>query len=160
MNKQGLVWLLTVMVLVAVVIGVFTFHNLAEGKRYAITMFTYSVGRELIDTTNLSFLVAVSPELHAQLSQLLASTTHVASVRLGDEPSPVGDGRASSRLILTNELAQGLGIRLCLRSDASGQSKFEVLGYWKITKPDGMANGSQPIRSETNQTSPAADSRR
>ena len=31
---------------------------------------------------------------------------------------------------------------------------------WFLGQPDGAANGSQPIRSQTNQTSPAAGSRR
>jgi len=133
---------------------------MAEGKRYFTTMMTYNVGRELIATTNSSFVTTIGPELHTELSQLLASTAHIASVRLGDEPAPVGDGRASSRVLLTNSLAQGLGIRLRLGTDATGQARFELLGYWRISEPDGAANRRQPFRSETNPTSGAAASRR
>src|SRR5271166_5612360 len=105
---------------------------MADGKRYFTTMMTYNVGRELIDTTNSSFVATIGPELHAELSQIFASTTRIAGVRLGDKPAPLGDGRASSWVLLTNSLTQGLGIRLRLGSDATGQARFEVLGYWRI----------------------------
>jgi uncharacterized protein YijF (DUF1287 family) len=41
--------------------------------------------------------------------------------------------------------------------------KYQVIGHYRlkeITQPDGAANGSQPIRSETNRPSSAAGSRR
>ena len=44
----------------------------------------------------------------------------------------------------------GLGLRMGMRSDAKRE----------ISEPDGAANGSQPLRSETNSTSPPAGSRR
>ena len=144
---------------VAAVVGV-SLRHMTEGKRYFTTMMSYSVGKELIETTNSSHVAAISPELHAQLSRLLTSPSHIASVRLGDEPAPVGDGRASSRVILTNALARGLGIRLQLGSDETGQSRFDVLGYWTFSEPGDAANRSQPVRSETNQASATAGSHR
>lgn len=153
MSKPGLVFLLVALAFVAAVVGGAALRHMAEGKRYFTTMMTYNVGKQLIETTNSSLIVAIGPELHAQLSRLLASTTHVASVRLGDEPAPVGDGRASSRVILTNALAHGLGIRLRLGSDPAGQSRFDVLGHWEFSD---AANRGQPVSSETNRTSAAA----
>jgi hypothetical protein len=56
---------------------------------------------------------------------------HIAAVLLGDEPRPTGDGSACSRLLLTNEMADGILLRL-------GQGKtigtFEVLGYLKVSE--------------------------
>ena len=44
------------------------------------------------------------------------------------------------------------------------KAEFQSAGFWKIdeknAEPGGAANGSQPIRSETNRTSSAAGSRR
>ncbi len=144
-NKQALVFLLIALAVVAAVVGVSALRHMTEGKRYFTTMMTYNIGKQLTESTNSSLVAAISPELHAQLSQLLASTTHVASVRLGDEAAPAGDGRASSRVILTNALAHGLGIRLRLGSDSSGQSRFEVLGYWTFSEP-GASNAAPPHR--------------
>ena len=57
-----------------------------------------------------------------------------------------------------------------LKKDRTTMVFVKVHGEWKIThehlspvkpaEPDGAANGSQPIRSEANRTSPAAGSRR
>jgi hypothetical protein len=141
MNRRSLVLLVIALVFVAALIGVSALRHMAEGKRYFITVASYSLGKELIETTNSSMAVAVGPELRAQLSQLLAFTTHIARVQLGDEPAPVGDGRASSRVILTNALAHGLGIRLRLGSELSGQARFEVLGYWTFREHGGAADG-------------------
>lgn len=132
MKKQGPILLLTAL---AVVVGVAVFRNLLEGRRYAVSMLTYSVARDLTNTANSSLLVSTSPDFREELSSLLASPTHIENVRLGDEPPPVGDGRASSRLMLTNELGQGLGIRLRMRPQSKTELRFEVLGYWTNREP-------------------------
>ena len=155
-KKQGVVFLLFAAAFVAGLVGVFVLREMAQGKRQFITMMTFSFGKEIIETTNSSLVAAISPELHKQLSQLFASATRVAGVRLGDEPPPAGDGRACSRIILTNALAHGLGIRLGLGS--IGQSTFDILGYWTFSKPGGATNRNQPVYPDTNRTSAALGS--
>ena len=160
MNKQNVAFSIFAAVLIAVVVGVMVLREAVEGKRHFTTMMTYNVGKEPIAKTNSSFVAGIGPELHTQLSQLLASATDVARVRLGDEPPPVGDGRASSRVTLTNALAQGLGIRLQMGHDAAGQSRFNVLGYWTFSEPGGAANRGRQVGSQTDPTSGAVGSGR
>ncbi len=97
------------------------------------------------------------PKLQADLNQILASPTRCI-VRSGDEPPPLGDGGAYTRLLLTNEVGQALTLRLRPEYGPGHEfQKFRVLGYWK-TEPGGPANRSQPVGPETNQTSSAAGS--
>lgn len=96
---------------------------------YFLRTTTYRVGRELIETTNSSHLIQIGPGLQARLSELLISQTYIATVLLGDEPSPAGDGSACSRLVLTNEVADGVVIRL-RQGDRPGA--FHVVGFLKI----------------------------
>jgi hypothetical protein len=93
---------------------------------YFIRMTTYGVGRDIIETTNSSHLIKIGPGLQARLSELLVSPTHIATVLLGDEPPPIGDGSACSRLVLTNEVADGVVIRL-RQADTPGT--FHVVGF-------------------------------
>ena len=158
MHKHAILFLVAA-AFIAAVVGTSFFRYTAQTKRYVTTMLTYNVGKGLIETTNSSFVVAIGPDLRAQLSRLVAPTTHIASVRVDDEAAPVGDGRASSRIVLTNALTHGLGIRLRLGSDAAGQSRFSVLGYWTFSGPVGSTNRNQLIRSETYRTSSATDSK-
>jgi len=99
-------------------------------RRDAISERSYQIGQDLISTTNSNHLLSLRPGLSDQLSNLLASPTYVSAVLLGDEPSPVGDGSACSRLILTNQLRRGLELRL---APALLPDKFQILGYWVIT---------------------------
>src|SRR2546430_13847556 len=96
-----------------------------ESRRYFIIMMTASVGHELITTTNAARSIRVDPELQRCLSELLTSPTHINKVLLGDERPRVGDGDASSRLILTNELGHGLAMRLRLRHHSSQSPIFD-----------------------------------
>lgn len=115
------------------------------------------IGQELIATTNSARLVHIGSGLYGRLATFLTSPAGVADVLLGDEASPIGDGRACSRLVVSNASGVRLGIRL--RQDSEPE-RFHILGFWTITEPDGPANRSQPIRAETNQTSVAAGSDR
>jgi hypothetical protein len=85
-----------------------------------------SIGGDLIRATNSTHLVRVGPHLRAQLSQLLGKPTQLTAVLLGDAPSPQGDGRACSRVVLANAAGRRLSIRL-RQADRSGM--FEVLGF-------------------------------
>jgi len=124
MNKQQIIAPLVAMAIVAIV-GLFIFtRNQSRGFLLAGAS---TVGSELISTTNSPHLRLIAPELHGRLVDLLGSPTTVASVVLGDEPSPIGDGRASVRLFLQNQVKVRLGIRLRWNAD---NRQFDVLGFW------------------------------
>jgi hypothetical protein len=153
-------WLAAVTILgIAVFVAVFSVRSAAERGRYGLRLSTGGAGQLLITKTNASQWVQMDQGFQISLSNLLRSPTQIAEVLLGDEPHPTGDGRASSRLILTNELGQALGIRLRLRHGSAQESPYQVLSYWKPAEPIRAMDGTQPLRSETDQTPQAAGSR-
>src|SRR5438105_4317394 len=109
MNKWQIICPVVAIAIFALVTAMI--HGRKERDHF-IQMKTYGVGRDIIETTNSSHLTEIPPGLQARLSELLVSPTHIATVLLGDEPSPIGDGSAGSRLALTNEIADGVVIRL------------------------------------------------
>ena len=125
--------------------------------RYFVYAHSRMIGEELVMTTNSTRLVQIGSGLRTKLSEFLASPAAVQQVELGDEPSPIGDGTACSRVILSNAAGARVGIRL--RQDAEPE-RFHVVGYWTITEPDGAANRSRPVGSGKNRTSAAAGSDR
>jgi hypothetical protein len=136
-----------------VVAVVFWFRSsLNAARRPAREARALSVAYELRHTTNSTMLVGASPEFRTDLATILGSVTWDLIDR-----SPGRDPWAVVRLILTND--QGQALHMCLRDDyPSGQ--LCLLSYRRTTEPNGAANGSQPIRSETNSTPSAAGSRR
>ena len=78
-------------------------------------------------TTNSPQLVRIGPGLEGRLASLLNTNAGVSQVLLGDEPSPIGNGKAACRLILTNASGDCMGIRL--RAD---EGKFHVLGFYSL----------------------------
>ncbi len=150
MNKWQIICPVAAMVVLAVIL----FSRQARREaRYYITTQTEMVGQELIRSTNSPRLAENGPGLQDRLSRFLVVPSGVANVMLGDEPPPLGDGTACSRLILSNAAGARLGIRL--RQDAKADT-FHVLGFWTITEPDGAANRGQPVGSGTNRTSAPA----
>jgi hypothetical protein len=156
MNKRTILKLAAAIALVALIVGTCFVDSSLKARRYARQIFIGNIGAWLVQTTNSTDLVGLTPELQADLRVLLASPTE-RWVCLGDEPPPVGDGRASARLVLTNQMGRVLTLRL--REEPAGSLKYRVLSYWK-TEPQGGANGRQPFSSDTNRTSAAAASRR
>lgn len=98
--------------------------------RYYIGSMSRTIGTELIEKTNSSHVVKIESGLQEKLSLLLGAPTQISEVLIGDEPGK-GDGRASSRLVLTNSIGKGLVIRL-KQNELRG--KFQVLGYWSLPK--------------------------
>jgi hypothetical protein len=160
MNKGPIFWLLVALGLIAVIEGFYFVTNAIEGRRNWIVIATMQAGQELIEVTNATRWIRADSELRARVSDLLASPTHINNVLLGDDRKPIGDGHASSRLLLTNELGRGLAVRLRLRRHSGEGLIFDVLSYSKITEPGRAANRSQPIGSDTNRESGAAVSGR
>jgi len=142
-----------------VVAGAWLAARAKQERRDLMLALSMSVGADLVHGTTSQALTGVTPELQSDLKLIHASPTR-AVIQPGDDDPPVVDGRAHARLVLTNEAGQTLTLRLRPESDPStGLRKFRVVGYRK-SEPDGAANPSQPIRSETNRTSSAAGSGR
>jgi hypothetical protein len=116
------------MLIVGLVFGIIAIRGQHRGF---ISVASRSIGGDLIASTNSSHLVRIGPDLQARLSELMAARTHVADVLLGDEPSPYGDGTASSRLVLTNDAGRGLLIRL---RPAEQSGMFHVLGFRTVSE--------------------------
>ena len=130
MNKWQIICPLAALVVVFVILGL-------PGSRdyqYFITVRTREIGRDLISATNSSHLAEIAPALQMSLSRLLSSPTYVANALFGDEPPPVGDGRACSRLVLTNDLGDGIVLRL---QQGTNFETFHVLSYWDVTEQGG-----------------------
>jgi hypothetical protein len=121
MNK----WQITCPVVALLIGGVVMIAVVVKRQhRAVITAASRTIGAELISATNSSHLVRMSPYLRAQLTQLLGSPTHVATVLTGDDPGT--GGLACSRLVLTNHAGQLLRLRL-RQADRSGN--FDVVGF-------------------------------
>ncbi|MCX6927365.1 MAG: hypothetical protein NT154_29795 [Verrucomicrobia bacterium] len=128
MTKQQMIWPVVALLVVGLVSGVMI---MKRQHRRVIGAASLSVGRDLIATTNSTHLVRFGPHLRGRLSELLRSPTHVSTVRLGDVPPPEGDGKACSRLVLTNNAGQRLLIRL---RQVGRPGMFEVLGFRNVSE--------------------------
>jgi len=128
MNKWQIILPITAFAVVFLAIGIT--HELGE-RDYAIRLMTASVGHELVTSTNSSHLTGGGADLQAQLYKLHTSPVGISTVLLGDEPSPIGDGSACSRLTLTNEVGQGLLIRL---QQTDHPATFRVLSFRSISQ--------------------------
>ena len=134
MNK----WQIICPVVAMALVTVFGLAGQARrNARYYTSAQTEMIGQELVSATNSPRLVAVGPDLQNRLARFLASPGGVAKVLLGDEPSPIGDGTACSRLVLSNAVGGRLGIRL----GPAGREKFQALGFWTLTEPGAAPNG-------------------
>ena len=119
-------------IIVLMAIWAFMLFVVPMGARQkAIHRASLSIGSELIRTTNSSRLGNIGPDLQAQLASLLGAPTQVSTVLFGDEPPPIGDGRARCRLVLTNAIGQGLLIRL---GKEHATNHFRVLGFHSISQ--------------------------
>ena len=109
--------------------AVFALLSGRSHHRYFVHAHSRMVGEELAATTNSPHLVQVGPGLQKQLSEFMASPARLSEVLLGDEPSPLGDGSASSRVVLSNAAGARLGVRL--RQDKT-PGKFHAVGFWTV----------------------------
>jgi len=128
MNKWQIFYPVIALLIVGLVFGVIAIRGQHRGF---ISVASRSIGDDFIASTNSSHLVRIGLDLQAQLSELLSARTHIADVLMGDEPSPYGDGTASSRLVLTNDAGRGLLIRL---RPAEQSGMFHVLGFRTVSE--------------------------
>ncbi|HWN94887.1 MAG TPA: hypothetical protein VNT99_07630 [Methylomirabilota bacterium] len=138
MNRTQIIILLIALAIAGAV--AFLFMSGPSDPR-AFLVQTRQIGQELIATTNSQRLMVIGSGLHERLAQLLASPTLVEEVLPGDEPEPLGNGKATTRLILKNQKGERLGIRLQKREDGD---KIDVLGYW--TPGSFMEFNSRPMQ--------------
>ena len=114
----------------AIVVLVAPFFTASSGRRnanYYLSSRGTTIGKELVATTNSQYLVRIGPGLQNKLTQFLSSESHLDSVKSGDAPSPIGDGKAHMCVYLKNSRGEWLAIRLRRSQDPD---KFEVLGFW------------------------------
>src|SRR5689334_6260419 len=131
MSKGVIIRWTAAAVLVLFVAGAWFVASANKERRYVMFVLSMSVGADLVHTNYSRSLTGVTPELQADLNQILASPTQCI-VRSGDERPPHGDGRAYTRLLLTNEAGQALTLRLRPEYGSNHEfQKFRVLGYWK-----------------------------
>lgn len=129
MNKWQIICPIAAIATVVVVFAVISGRN---HHRYFVYAQSRMVGEELATTTNSPHLVQVGLALRKQLSEFLVLPAGLSEVLVGDEPPPIGDGSACSRVILSNAVGGRLGIRL--RQDAQ-QERFQVLDFWALPMP-------------------------
>src|SRR5262245_25113771 len=111
MSKVTIIRFTVATILVVVVAGAWFFARAKQERQYAMLALSMTVGADLVHTNYSRSLSGATPELQADLNRILASPTRCI-VRDGDERPPLGDGRAYTRLLLTNEAGQGLTLRL------------------------------------------------
>jgi hypothetical protein len=128
-----------------------------RNRGYYLHAQAWNIGKDLIASTNSELLVQMDSGLARRLSSFLSLSSAVAEVKLGDEPPPIGDGTASTRLILSNAHGERLGIRLC---QDSVPEKFRVVGSWSIAEPVGALKRSEPRLPEANRGTSQAGSGR
>ena len=124
MNKTQIIASLVLLLMVGLI---FAYLQARNDERYYIMSRSAQIGRDLIAATNSELLVEIGPKLNGRLKQFLGSPAGFAAVSLADEPKPIGDGSAHSRVFLTNGSNECLGIRL--RQD-SIPDRFQVLSFW------------------------------
>ena len=122
MSKWQIICPLVAICLASIIVGSIHLHG---ERRSFLLVASQRIGQDLIDYTNSTHLVRVGPQLRKTLDALLAARTRIASVNLGDETYPFGDGRAVSHLVLSNEVGQSLSVRL----RPLDHRKFEILGF-------------------------------
>jgi hypothetical protein len=121
MNKWQIICPLAALLIFSLVAGVIVMRG---QHRAVILSASSAIGTELLERTNSTRLVRLSPFLRTRLAQLYGSPTRVAGVLVGDAPPPDGDGTACSRVVLTNVA----GGRLLIRLRTAG-AKYEVAGF-------------------------------
>jgi hypothetical protein len=133
MNRWQIICPVIALVVFVFVLGIL--HERSEHRGFTLER-THQIGRELIASTNSPNLDNCNPEMRKWLSEFLRTPTEVFKVLIGDEPRPIGDGTACSRLFLKNNAGGLLGIRLGPEPDSL---RFRVLGYWTVTNQIQMA---------------------
>jgi hypothetical protein len=127
MNKWQIICPLIALTIAAII---FALLHAYGHRRIIIATEIQRIGYDLVTTTNSTQLVRLGPDLQARLAELAAFRLAVKAVKLGDDPI-IGDGKATSRLFLSNSIGDVIGIRL---RQSSGPHLYNVLGYWTVTR--------------------------
>jgi hypothetical protein len=127
MNNWQVICPVVALLIAGLVVGAIALRGQHRGF---MNVASRAIGSDLITSTNSPHSVRVGPGLQAHLAELLAARTHVAGVLVGDDPAPIGDDTAWTRLVLTNDAGASLLIRLRPSKDSG---KFDVLGFRSAT---------------------------
>jgi hypothetical protein len=122
-NGVRIIWPVIILLGIGLTVGGVAVKNRQRGFILGVS---HTIGDNLITFTNSAHLDRIQPELQVRLSELLSAPTQVASVLMGDVPQPVGDGRAYSHIVLTNNAGKQLLIRL---QPTGKPGMFRVLGF-------------------------------
>ena len=117
---------LVAIAIVGLIIAVLHGHEHRRAHLNYVALMSHQIGTDLITQTNSKLLAQLDHGLRGELSELMRAETTVAAMQFGDEPSPGGDGKADTRLVLTNTLGEALIVRL--RVDGSS-NRFRILSY-------------------------------
>lgn len=126
-RKWEIICPIVALLLTGIIFGTVHFRN--EQRAFRLMM-AQQVGEDLIASKDSKRVVRVGDGLRAKLSEYTAGHAKVADVRVGDEPSPIGDGRASNCVILSNDAGAMLSIRLM----PADNLKFHILGFVSLSK--------------------------
>lgn len=125
---------------IAAASGLWFRSRLNAERREAREIRALSIGYELRNRTNSIMLVDATPEFRADLASIVSWGAWDFIDR-----SPPRDPWAVVRLVLTNDHAQALHMRL---RDEYPSGRLRLLSYRKISPPSGAANQNQSVGSE------------
>jgi hypothetical protein len=121
--------------LVLIGLGV-TFWRQGKEESGGVLRQCEQIGRDLLAHTNSARLSSIQPTLQRKLAVFLSAPARVEAVRLGDEPRPAEDMKATARVFLVNDRKERLGIRV---QKEYRSEKYRVVGFWapEGAPPDG-----------------------
>ena len=112
-------------------VGGFALYSGRQNYRYFIQSQTYAAGSSLINSNRSEMFLNMGVGLGTRWDGFVRLPVGIESIQMGDEPAPIGDGQASSRVFFTNVATECLAIRM--RWDDE-QEKFHILGFWTPEK--------------------------
>ncbi len=130
-------WIIATVAGLACLVAMLPVWNRGKARTQAVTTQCWQIGRDLVASTNSTQLEPLQPMLQRRLAQLLSTPARVEAVRLGDEPRPETDLKATARLYLVNERNERLGIRV---QREYRSEMYRVVGFWvpEGVRPDGQ----------------------
>jgi len=128
MNKSQIAVLVASLILAG---GGFALYSGRQNHRYFIQSQSYAAGSSLINSNRSEKFLNLGVGLGTRWDSFARLPVRIESIQMGDEPAPIGDGQASSRVFFTNVATECLAIRM--RWDDE-QEKFHILGFWTPEK--------------------------